>query len=365
MRNSLVLSTLLLFSFTGFSQAENDNIANRIELELDSAPVNSTTHMATVEWNCINKALTNTCLDYHNDQWFYFQSFNSNKQYLNITNQHCKNFKGVQVVIIEGNPCETSTYRLVHCTSFTDQNDVFITLDSLQAEMSYLVLIDGFLGDQCDFDIQLSTKPTGFPVSMSPMNSVSLHVQANHHQVELQWQVAQQQLDVLGHFEIFRQHTRETRAIKLTDISVETNALGKHIEQYSYTDTVTKSGIYTYRIAGVSKSDGKRSVLAEKQIRFYPSPKQFPSGQYIIEVPVNFSMPGEVEIIVSDARRGNALFAVTVHDGRNITVPFEVSRYVNEGIRFFRIRTVHLKSRNSISQTFALDSEGKWIGMTR
>jgi hypothetical protein len=365
MRNSLTLIFLLLFACPGLAQVENDNIAKRIELLLDSVPVKSTTKKATVEWNCINKALTNACLVYHNDQWFYFHAAVSGKRYLNITNQRCKNFKGVQVVIIEGNPCETTSYKLVHCISFTDQNDVFITLDSLKTETTYLVLIDGFLGDQCDFEVQFSTRPAGIPVFQHTRDTLSLYVEQDRHVVVLNWNAHPLQLGELDRFEIFRQHTKETKSVKLTDKAVETNAQGKHREQYNLTDTLLNPGTYTYRIAGVSKTGDHRVLLAERQVHDNPQGKQPSTEQYIIEMPVNFTMTGDVEVIVTDAQKGNVLFGFTVPDGQNIIVPVDVTRFVNQGIRFFSIRSVHIKSRNASKQTFALDHAGKWIAIFR
>lgn len=354
---------LILLATCGatLAQVANDDVENRIELKLDAPPTSSTTKKATVEWACINKALTNKCLVYHNDQWFYFLTAGAGKRYLNISNQQCKNFKGVQVVVIEGNPCETETYTLIHCTSFTDQNDTFIELDSLKAEIPYLVLIDGFLGDQCDFEIQFSTKPAGFPTHRDTGDTLSLQVKLKKHAVELYWQGSQQQLDVLHYFEIFRQNSKQTKAEKLTHVSIVSNALGRHIENYTYVDSLTEAGKYVYQIIGVAKFDGKRILMEKAQVGYFP-PRQEPSlERQIIQVPVNFSMPGKVELIVADAVKGNVLFAVSLQDGQNHTVPIDVTSYVNRGNRFFRIKAIHVKSSNMITQTFALNNEGEWV----
>ncbi|WKZ59329.1 MAG: hypothetical protein QY309_15870 [Cyclobacteriaceae bacterium] len=356
---SIAACILFLFSSFAYAQVANDKIDNRIELHLDSVPVYSNTYNATVEWGCINRALTNSCLVYHNDQWFYFTPTDSRKQYLNITNQQCKNFKGVQVVIIEGNPCETSTYTLIHCTSFTDQNDTFIELDSLKPGVQYLVLIDGFLGDQCDFEIQFSTRPSGIPVHRDSKDTLSLRLEQDSHLVNLQWGANQSQLDELDHFEIFRQQVNASKAVELAEISISTNALGRHMEYYVYSDSLSEHGLFVYRIIGITKSGNERIILDETQVEFFPVKPAQTIIEHVIQFPVTFS--GPVEIVVSDAIKGTALFGTTIKADQNRLVPLDVTHLVNRGYRFFRVKAVHVKSRNVFTQTYALSDDGEWI----
>jgi hypothetical protein len=83
------------------AQVVNDNIGNRSRLILDSASIYSSTDEASVEWQCINKALTNKCLIYHNDQWFTFNVKSEGTYYLNITSQNCRDSRGIQAIVIE------------------------------------------------------------------------------------------------------------------------------------------------------------------------------------------------------------------------------------------------------------------------
>jgi len=358
----VIIRILFILSATcgiALAQADNNDIEHRIELMLDAPSTYSTTKEATVEWACINKALTNKCLVYHNDQWFYFKPSGSGKLYLNILNQQCKNLKGVQVVIIEGNPCETTSYRLIHCTSFTDQNDTFIELDSLKKGIEYLVLVDGFLGDWCDFDIQFSTQPLGIPVHRNSKDALLLRADQNMRFVNLHWVANQLQLDELSHFEIFRQRINERKAVKLSLEKVITNALGKHIEQYAYVDSLMEPGSYVYRIVGITKTGADRIILDECQIAFYPTLPTKSIEERIIQFPVTFA--GEVEIVVVDALKGTALFGTIIKDGQSRVVPLDVTYFVNRGYRFFRIKAIHIKSKNALTQIYALSDEGDWI----
>ena len=86
-----VLAVLLvLSSFFSNGQVGNNKIENRITLKLDSGWYSSSTSHSTVEWDCINQALANKCLIYHNDQWFTFKPDHPGPLFINVSNQQCK-----------------------------------------------------------------------------------------------------------------------------------------------------------------------------------------------------------------------------------------------------------------------------------
>src|SRR6218665_2753576 len=97
------------------AQVPNNQINQRYHLSLNEEPVFSTTSNSSVEWKCINKALTNKCLVYHNDQWFTFAVDKDGTYYINLSGQVCKKKLGTQLILIEGNPCEIKSYRIRRC----------------------------------------------------------------------------------------------------------------------------------------------------------------------------------------------------------------------------------------------------------
>jgi hypothetical protein len=67
---SFLFLTVLIIGATQLplvAQVENNNIISRSELIVDGDWIHSTTANNSVEWSCVNKALTNKCLVYHND----------------------------------------------------------------------------------------------------------------------------------------------------------------------------------------------------------------------------------------------------------------------------------------------------------
>ena len=145
-KRAITIVLWLVANACGFAQVSNNSIQNRIALRLDAGWYTSSTVSSNVEWDCVNKALTNKCLIYHNDQWFTVKPTGTGPLFLNVSNQVCKNQHGVQMVIIEGDPCKTDLYRLTKCIPFTDQSDFFVRLDSLDPHQEYLINIDGYLG---------------------------------------------------------------------------------------------------------------------------------------------------------------------------------------------------------------------------
>ncbi|MBX2964721.1 MAG: hypothetical protein KF845_01155 [Cyclobacteriaceae bacterium] len=110
----------------------------------------------------------------------------------------------------------------------------------------------------------------------------------------------------------------------------------------------------------MSKEKVERIVLDEVRVEFYPPRPERVVERKIIRFPADFQMPGEVKIVVADAVTGKTLFGVTIPDGRSNIVPLDVTRYVDSGKRFFRIKATHVKSGNMITRTFAWNEE-EWV----
>lgn len=358
------INVLLLLPLLTCAQTANNNIAFRVQLALDSVPYPSTTENASVEWRCINKKLTEKCLVYHNDQWFYLIPPATGRYYLNITAQQCRDRRGVQVLVIEGNPCETTSYRLLHCTSFTDQNDTFIQLESLKKDVPYLINIDGFLGDFCSFEIQFATRPRGFPNNVPSLDTLHMQALATGQRVELTWRASEQLLDTVSMFEISRMRAGDKRATIHTVPSM-LNALGRYREDYQLTDSVPSPGTYYYRIVGVSKDARTRIWLDDVRVEVKPPEIKRPTQTWILTFPVDFLFDGPVDVVITDARRDNVLTTQSLPNGQKQMISIDVSDFVNAGIRFFKIKAQHRASKNSSISTYRLTEAGEWIRMSR
>lgn len=313
-------------------QVSNNNIQGRSELTLNE-PVHSSTHNNTVEWNCINKELTQKCLVYHNDQWFHFTPERNGKLYLNIASQACRDLRGVQMIVIEGNPCEIQTYRIIKCIPKIFQDDVFLELDSLKAETLYLVNIDGYLGDFCRFEIELSKTPKGFPIANHTHKMVNLTGTDQDRAIVLNWSVTREQLDSIGLFEIYRRKKNAVKSQWLGKVGPYSNALGVRDENYAYADTLNEAGEYRYSIIGVTTVSQSRILLDEITVMFSPQ------LDFTVHIPLSFKKQGKVFISVVDPEKNYQTLNVIEHDYEApATVPVDLSSYAQRGLRKFWIR---------------------------
>lgn len=330
----LSLILIFLFSLPAFPQVVNDNIQNRITLTLDDAPFRSSTDHSRVEWGCINKALTHKCLIYHNDQWFTIKPQVSGPLYLNVSNQRCRDQHGVQVVMLEGDPCKTDSYQLKKCIPFTDQADFFVTLDSLRIGEEYLINIDGFLGDRCEFDIAFSSDPAGLPIHPPVLKGTSFMGTRKDSLVELRWRVPDSRLSQLKEFTIARKTIRGKRSFMWNKPMVY-NAYGAPQKDYTITDTLREKGEYLYNL--YARWENGVFLLGSQKITYkdvYHAPVIRSNKR---QVEYYLKHDGSVQILVQDAS-GKALFSTRrmSQRGRNV-VTLDFTPYVEKGFSSFKV----------------------------
>jgi hypothetical protein len=336
-----------------YGQVANNSIHKRIELSLN-INAHSTTANSTVEWSCISKNLTNKCLVYHNDQWFSFTPQQSGTYFLNISSQQCQKNLGVQLIIIEGDPCLISSYKILNCISKIIQNDVFVELDSLQANRLYLINVDGFLGDFCEFDIQFSDKPLGMPWQQHSLDTLNLESELKNNVVTLRWRAMQQQLDQLAYFEINRIKSGESKSKLLHNISIRSNALGKHEEDYQFMDTLSDYGMYQYSIIGVYKETGYRVLLDGIPVSFKQE-VNFPK-QFIARIPLSYTGKGKLEGKVINASTDEVLTLIHYDYVYPETLGVNLTKFVKLGISRFWVRIRNIKTKEFQQFTFQVSN---------
>jgi hypothetical protein len=314
------------------AQAANNNIESRTELKIDQDWLHSSTANSSVEWSCVNKSLTNKCLVYHNDQWFHFTPETNGKFFLNVSSQQCRDLQGIQVIVIEGNPCEITTYSILQCIPKIHQNDVFIELDSLKAGIQYLVNIDGFLGDFCEFDIQFSTTPAGLPRVMNSLDTIAMEASLKDNQVNLRWTVRESIAKEVKFFRIYRQRESEQRLLIIREVPLRANALGDFDNEYNLQDSLLKHGNYTYRIFGIQKETEYPLLLSERQV--------FLSGNgdrgKRVNIPLSLKQKEPYLILVFNQADRSLLRKFTGNfDSSDNLIEINLQEFVNRGVKEF------------------------------
>lgn len=352
--------SLILFTLfgKGYGQTVNDNISKRSRLILDDDYASSSTKEATVEWNCINKSLTSKCLSYHNDQWFTFSVEQPGKYYLNISSQSCRDNNGVQAIVIEGNPCEIRTYKILYCIPRIRQQDVYIELDSLRENLSYLVNIDGFLGDYCSFDIQLSSKAHGFSHLSENLDTLNLTAQSQNGINTLNWKLPEGFGDDLYSFEVYRYSNGEKQRSFIKTLPLTLNSLGVAQKDYMLIDTVPSKNSFRYEIAGVFR-DGRKLVLDQQTVGL--SQRLQSKNQTVLNLSLHYRDGVDLQILLIDRyndrvlRQASIKYNKVLDSNRSIFV----GEYVAAGISNFMVRIINLKTHQKTDHIFLVAPEGK------
>ena len=239
----LLLADLL--AVNALAQVPNDDIENRRRLRSEETITSSTTG-CTVQRSCVDERLTGKCIEYHNDQWFEFTPKTAGRYFVNIGSQKCRDVRGVQLVVLTGEPCQPATYRILSCTSLGTQDDVFVTLDSLRAGQPYLLDVDGYLKDFCQFTLQVSQTAAGMPVSYSPPSPMRLLPTASR-VVELSWTLPDSLVDAPA-CRVMRREIHAYRSTEVRRVPVRRDTYGRPETSYTATDTLPGPGTYDYQV---------------------------------------------------------------------------------------------------------------------
>jgi hypothetical protein len=238
----------------------NDDIQNRHPLKINDEPYISHTEECSVQKECLNLSLTDQCLIYHNDQWFEFTTARDGIYYLNIRNQDCRDVRGIQAVIFDGKPCQPESYQLITCISNGHQDDVYTEI-YLEANKTYLLLIDGYLHDYCYFDIDISTELPDFAIA--PDKNTSNDTLFSHLPfIDFKWVMDTFEAQDMQEYQIWRRHKSEKKSSMIWSSPNLRNAFGDPFIEYVYRDTVPEDleGEYYYRIAGM-RQDSSRLLI--------------------------------------------------------------------------------------------------------
>lgn len=345
------------------AQVSNNGIRNRLSLMLDAPPIASTTAKSSVEWNCINKALTNKCLVYHNDQWFDFIVPEPGPYFLNVSAQQCREKRGVQAIVIEGNPCEIKTYRILRCINQIRQDDVFIRLDSLKPAIPYLVNIDGFLGDFCDFKMQLATHPEGFPQREENPDTTLAPIYQGVSRFAIDWTVKKTRIEDFERFRVFRNKVSDVKSILVNEQSVKRNAYGAPELAYIALDSLDREGVYTYRVFGIHRETLIPHYLWVRQVTFIEPKNKLVVQQRIVIVPVSYPHKTILRILIYDRLTDKKLlnYRHAFDPVRNKSIEVYLGDLLDKGIKEFLILVSDVNEKQALEFYYSVNRRGELV----
>jgi hypothetical protein len=235
------------------AQAPNDDIENRIFLSHDSTFF-SQTNGCTVQWECVDESLTGKCIDYHNDQWYEFNSGQNSRLFINVEGQKCRDLRGVQIVVVKGEPCNVATYEVLTCVSLANQDDIYVELDSLEPNQDYLINIDGYLHDFCSFGIEVSSTAEGLP----PEQTLDLRTSSSQedHLIRIDWEIPDSLRNEISEFVLFKRIHPAFKSDFVATVPTVANAYGEYQDTYFFTDSIESNKTYFYTLAA-RDADGR------------------------------------------------------------------------------------------------------------
>ena len=337
------LITILLASLPALparAQVPNDDIEHRRRLQAEETVTSSTTG-CTVQWSCVDERLTGKCIEYHNDQWFEFQPPAAGTYYANVGSQHCRDVRGVQLVVLTGTPCQPATYRVLSCTSLGTQDDLFVVLPDLQAGQPYLLNVDGYLKDYCNFTLQLSRQARGVPAAVPPAAPTTAPDVSRL--VQLHWTLPDS-LATARACRVLRREQHEARAHELAQVPVARTTLGQPQTSYQRPDTLAAPGIYLYQV--VAESEAGPPVLLQQRWVTYSAvrpvlPGTVRANEARLTLPLaRYPRRAWLAVYLRDAATGRPLRTLTFANEPGIDNQVYAENWVEEGVRQVAVEIV-------------------------
>lgn len=348
-----IVFLLLLNPIFGIhAQTPNDNIENAIYLEHDQ-PFSSKTHGCTIQWSCVDESLTGKCIDYHNDQWFIFNAESYSKLYVNVGNQRCRDLRGVQIVVLKGEPCNVETYQVFKCVSLVNQDDIYIELDSLQKNENYYINIDGYLHDYCFFEIEVSQKPKGFPIDQELV--LYTYSNRNKNLVRIDWELPDALFHQVDEFQIFRKTASAFKHEFVANIPLISNVYGDISGKYYFEDSIAANIKYHYKLT-VRANSGRLLFIDNYQFYYQHKQKEARFLRYI-NIPIeNVRNKDSISIIIYDYATNTLLASeVMTYKKKDPTyTKYNTYKAIQKGADKLLVKVVNNTSKSTKEYTFDL-----------
>ena len=322
------------------AQVPNDDIEKRRLLRAEETVTSSTTG-CTVQWNCVDERLTGKCIEYHNDQWFEFQPPAAGTWYANVGGQHCRDVRGVQLVVLTGTPCQPATYRILTCTSLGTQDDLFVALPDLQAGQPYLLNVDGYLKDYCNFTLQLSRQARGLPAAVPPATPSTAPDVSRL--VALAWTLPDS-LPAATTCRVLRREQHAARAHEVAQVPIKRSTLGEPQRAYTHPDTLPAPGLYLYQI--VAESEAGPPVLLQQRWVTYSTTRPIMPGtvradEARLTLPLaRYPRRAWLAVYLRDAATGRPLRTLTFANEPGMDNQVYAENWVKEGVRRVAVEIV-------------------------
>lgn len=329
----LLLSLVVLAAWPVLSQSSNDLYSGVQQLEFNQ-PVATSTEHNSVQRSCVDENLTGQCIQYHNDQWFSYTPDAPAPFYVNVYGQSCQKAKGVQLVVFTGELCETSSYQILACISAGRPEDFYFKIEEPEPGRGYFFILDGYLGDFCEYKIEAAGEAKGLPAL--PGEPISSHkVQTSSELVTIAWAFKENVRADFDRFAVIRSNA--TNKKKWT-IPVNYNAKGFFNPDYLLLDTLFSDGEYKYDVYLVKQKEEHQLHHTETVI--YAKRKE----ETLVFFPFAVSRKSDVQVTIFDPFTGRILLSRHIKNYDESGLEYDFAELIRKGKFYFTVQIQDLKT---------------------
>ncbi|MEO8474899.1 MAG: hypothetical protein ABI477_22040 [Chryseolinea sp.] len=227
----------------------------------------------------------------------------------------------------------------------------------MEANATYLINIDGFLGDYCEFSIQFSSNPHGVSVDTQGVKKLDLLGTSAGGIETLFWKLPLSLKDSIVSFSVYRKSDQYHVSALSAVVPLEINVKGEYQTNYTYIDSVQGKRPYSYQIIG-NLGDYGQIALDEWFVQANVANN---CTKFRILFDLDYRDKSNLQILLVDAVRDVVLAQRTLNYSAVLdkNQNFYVGDDVRKGISNFRVVIVDLKSRRKREILFFVDDEGK------
>lgn len=329
----------VLLPFLAGAQTSNDLSSGIRQLEFGVQASSSTTNN-TVERSCVDEKLTGQCIQYHNDQWFSYVPPTSSPFYINVRHERCKNDRGVQLVVFTGELCQTETYRIVSCNSPASASDFYFKVERPEAGTTYFMIIDGYLGDFCDFTIEVAGRANGLPVVVKePLSKGATKVVDKV--VHLQWQYLPDTIEA-SYFAVRRSSSAADE--KRWVVPVSHNSRGGVAAEYFLADTLSNYDRFLYRVFLVDANNEHHPFFKRQVVSQAPQQARIATTAFF---PFAVKKKTNLQVTITDTVSGRVLRSRYVEGYKLEGLYYDFQEEIKRGHYYFDIKIYDYKSQRT------------------
>lgn len=314
----------------------NDQYTAVRQLYLNREERSATDHNS-VQKSCVDEKLTGQCIQYHNDQWFSYVPESDLPFFINVWGQSCRNGKGVQLVAFTGELCHPDSYQILTCISTANPLDFYYKIEKAEPGRTYYFIIDGYLGDFCNFSIEAAGTARGLPSEPNePVATAVVSADKEFFRMDWRYDVAN-----AGNNKYWYVRRLGPAKVKTWTMPLAQNSFGKLLQDYNLADTLTVEGGYTYEVYLVNELEEHRLFVREKTV--WRKPAEHPAT--VVYFPFEVPKTTNLQIAIFEPFTGRLLESRFVRDYKRPGFEYDFAGLIQQGKYFFEVQVQDMKTK--------------------